>query len=385
VIQEARMSGGRRRVVLVGVGGLGSGSALVLARAGVEELVLVDPDRLEPSNLGRQVLYRQEDLGAYKAERAATRLMKAFPGVRGLPRVTALEPGNAARLLAGADLVVDGLDGFGSRLVLADACGAAGIPLVHAGVLRFGGQALTVRPGRTACYRCLLPEPPPPGEGSDPAREGVLGALVGLFGAVEGAEARRVLAGQPGILEGRLWALDLLGRQSLLLPLGRDPDCPSCGKIEKRYKYYPNGSGPASGPAPGSVPASSGQPRSARRARYQRQIRLREVGEAGQARLDRARVRVLGAGPGSWTAALYLAAAGVGRLEVEDPAADLDDLRGLNPEIVVSPATDSREETLDVDPCAAWGLLPAPLAPPIPELAGAAAAAEALLHLLGLA
>ncbi|MBM4321561.1 MAG: HesA/MoeB/ThiF family protein, partial [Deltaproteobacteria bacterium] len=298
--EARRMATGEARIVLVGVGGLGSASALALARGGVGELVLVDPDRVEPSNLARQVIYRMDDLGRPKAEAAAERLGASFPGLRLQQRPEPFTAENASRLLGGAAMVVDGLDSFASRTVLSDAAQAAGIPMVHAGVLRFGGQAMTILPGRSTCYRCLMPEPPPPDVAPDPAEEGVLGPVVGLFGALQAREALLLLAGQQPCLVDRLWVADLLGGTSQLLRLVRDGRCPGCGpgrqpwcavdEAERRDVVQPAPRRRRA--APGGAPARSrgaGERRESgltpeATGRYQRQLRLREVGEAGQRR-----------------------------------------------------------------------------------------------------
>ena len=376
------------KVVLIGVGGLGSASALALARGGISELVLVDQDRVELSNLARQVLYRTEDMGQPKAEVAAARLAAAFPHVRPWPCVTALRPDNAAELLEGAALVIDGLDGFVSRTVLSDATSALRIPLVHAGVLRFGGQAMTILPGRSTCYRCLLPEPPLPGVAPDPAAEGVLGPVVGLFGALQAREALGLLAGKvPGLMD-RLWVADLLQGTSRVLRLVRDAACPGCGPAPRPWTGRP-GTDPAPGGARLPLPPHLARPTD----RHLRQVRLREVGEPGQQRLAAAAVDLPGDDAAAWTAALYLVAAGVGQVRLSGAwtGAQLADLRRIDPAIAVERAPAAAinrgrrgdPAPLLVDP-AASDLFPAELGEATPEMRGAAAAARALLELLGL-
>jgi len=196
------------RVLLVGAGGLGSPAALYLAAAGIGTLTIVDHDRVDLSNLQRQVLYDSGDVGAPKAEAAARRLRALNPGTRVDARVLRVDAGNVLELVAGHDLVVDGSDRLPTRYLVADACVLAGKPLVSAAIHRFEGQAFSYRPG-APCYRCLFPESARAAAPSC-AEAGVLGVLPGILGSVQAAEAIKLVAGIGTPLLGRLLTFDAL-------------------------------------------------------------------------------------------------------------------------------------------------------------------------------
>src|SRR5262245_40585315 len=214
------------RVLIVGVGGLGAPAAETLAAAGVGTLGLVDFDRVELSNLHRQPLYASADVGRPKVEVAAERLQASHPSLRVETWRLRFDAGQA-RLVAGFDVVLDGTDTIGAKFVVNDAAVAAGVPLVHAGVLGFRAQLLTVLPRATACYRCVFEEAPPPGDVPSCAEVGVLGPTAALAGALQAAEALRVLAGRPA-LAGRLLSIDVLAGRHRLVPLAPNPRCPAC-------------------------------------------------------------------------------------------------------------------------------------------------------------
>jgi molybdopterin-synthase adenylyltransferase len=216
----------RARALVVGVGGLGAPAALVLARAGVGSLVLVDPDLVEVSNLHRQPLYDDRDLGRPKVAVAAERLAAAAPGMRITARCERVDAGHAGALRA-VDVVLDGTDAIATKFLVNDLCVEAGVPLVHAGVLGWRLQCLTVLPGRTACYRCVFEEAPPPGDVPSCSEAGVLGPAAVLAGSLQAAEALRVLAGRPA-WANRLVTTDLLAGRHRALPLAQNPRCPAC-------------------------------------------------------------------------------------------------------------------------------------------------------------
>ncbi len=215
------------RVLLVGAGGLGSPAALYLAAAGVGTLVLVDHDSVEPSNLHRQVLFDAAQVGSAKAETAARRLQALNPSVRAEPRVLRLDEGNVLQLVAGCDLVVDGSDRLATRYLVADACVLAGRPLVSAAIHRFEGQAFSWRPG-APCYRCLFPDSARAVAPSC-AEAGVLGALAGVLGSLQAAEAIKLLAGIGEPLLGRLLTFDALAMRWQEFRFARRADCAVCG------------------------------------------------------------------------------------------------------------------------------------------------------------
>ncbi|MHB8529362.1 MAG: HesA/MoeB/ThiF family protein [Caulobacteraceae bacterium] len=218
-------------VLIVGAGGLGAPAALYLTAAGVGRLRLVDPDTVSLSNLQRQVLYEVADVGAPKVERAAARLAAINPHVVFEPVAERLTAANAAGLVAGCDLVLDGTDDFATRLAVNAACVAAGKTLVSGAIGRWTGQVAVFR-GRP-CYRCLLPEIPP--EAETCAAVGVVGAVAGVIGSMMALEAIKILAGAGEPLAGRLLIFDSLAGEARTVRIGADPACEVCGRpLESR-------------------------------------------------------------------------------------------------------------------------------------------------------
>ena len=217
------------KVLLVGAGGLGAPTALYLAAAGVGELGLVDFDKVEISNLQRQILYGTSDLGHPKLEAAAQRLGDLNPDVRVVPYSTHLSSANAMDILRPYDVVVDGTDNFPTRYLVNDACVLLGKPNVYGSIYRFEGQASVFDARRGPCYRCLYPEPPPPGLVPSCAEGGVLGVLPGLIGTVQATETVKLLLGQGEPLIGRLLLFDALALKFHELRLRKNPDCVICG------------------------------------------------------------------------------------------------------------------------------------------------------------
>ena len=224
---QRRIKGGR--VLLVGAGGLGSPAALYLAAAGVGHVSLVEFDRVDVTNLQRQVLHGTKDLGRPKAESARDRLLDLNPHVSLAIHDTRLDAGNALALVRDHDLVVDGTDNFATRYLLNDACVLAGRPYVYASIFRFDGQASVFATPDGPCYRCLYPSPPAPGEVPSCAEGGVLGVLPGLLGTIQATEALKLLAGIGQPLVGRLLLVDALAMQFRTVNVRKDPECPACG------------------------------------------------------------------------------------------------------------------------------------------------------------
>jgi adenylyltransferase/sulfurtransferase len=222
----------RARVLVIGIGGLGSPAALALGAAGVGTLALVDHDGVEVSNLHRQPLYDGSDLGRPKVAVAAARLRSLAPGLRVETRMERFGT-TGTNGVSGFDVVLDGTDTVADKFVVNDAAVAARVPLVHAGVLGFQAQLLTVLPGETACYRCLFEEPPPPGEVASCEEAGVLGPLVALAGALQAAEAIRLLTGERPAYAGRLLALDLRRGSQRVVPVAPNPRCPACADARR--------------------------------------------------------------------------------------------------------------------------------------------------------
>jgi molybdopterin/thiamine biosynthesis adenylyltransferase/rhodanese-related sulfurtransferase len=216
------------RVVVIGAGGLGSPAALYLAAAGVGTLVLVDDDRVERSNLQRQVLHDEAAIGELKAVSGARRLSALNPGIRIEAVPARLQPDTVGALFAGADLVVDGADNFATRLLVNQACLRLGIAWIYGAVERFRGQVSVFRPGYGPCYRCLFPGPPAADDAPSCAEAGVLGVLPGLVGMLQATEAIKYLLGIGESLDGRLLSVDALGMRFSQARLRRDPACPVC-------------------------------------------------------------------------------------------------------------------------------------------------------------
>lgn len=244
LLPEVGAEGQRRlldsRVAIVGAGGLGSPCSMYLAAAGVGTLGLIDGDLVDLSNLQRQVLHSEADLGRPKTESGAEALARLNPGVRVVRHQVVLSSANALEILAGYDVVVNGCDNFPTRYLLSDACVLLRKPLVDASILRFEGQAAVYLPGQ-GCYRCLFPEPPPPGMVPSCAEGGVLGALPGLMGSLQALETVKVLLGVGRPLSDRLLLFNALTCEHRVLKRHRDPACPACGDhptLTRLIDYY---------------------------------------------------------------------------------------------------------------------------------------------------
>ncbi len=222
------MSLADKSVLVVGAGGLGGPALLALGAAGVGRLTLLDDDAVETSNLNRQPLFGEADLGVRKAEAAARRLGRLYPKVRVEAIDRRFEADSALDLVLAADVVLDGSDNFPTRFLASDAAVMANRPLVHAGILRYTAQLLTVVPGRTGCLRCLFEEPPPPGAVPSCAEAGVLGPLAGMAGALMAGEALRLLAGERGAYAGRLVIFEARPARTRVVVVRRRPGCPAC-------------------------------------------------------------------------------------------------------------------------------------------------------------
>jgi adenylyltransferase/sulfurtransferase len=216
-------------VLIVGIGGLGTPAATYLAAAGVGRIGLVDLDVIEKSNLQRQVLYSESDLGADKVEVAAKRLRAINPNVSVEPRKLTLSSSNALELLKDYDVVIDGTDNFPTRYLLNDACVLLGKPDIYASIFRFDGQASVFYARKGPCYRCLFPEPPPPDAVPSCADGGVLGVLPGIMGSIQAAQAISLLLGTGEPLVGRLLVFSAVDCTFTELHIKKNPQCPVCG------------------------------------------------------------------------------------------------------------------------------------------------------------
>jgi adenylyltransferase/sulfurtransferase len=214
------------RVLVIGVGGLGSAAASYLAAAGVGQLTLVDRDRVELSNLQRQIAHRHRDIGRPKAESARDTLLAINPEIRITAVNSRLDEGLLAQLVGGTDVVLDCSDNFPTRFALNRACVAARKPLVSGAAIRLEGQVAVFRPGGP-CYQCLFRDEA--GEATESCEQaGVLGPLVGVIGSLQALEAAKLLLGLDGTLDGRLLLFDAGHAQFRELKLKRDPHCPTC-------------------------------------------------------------------------------------------------------------------------------------------------------------
>ncbi|MCH7225270.1 molybdopterin-synthase adenylyltransferase MoeB [Haloferula sp. A504] len=217
-------------VLLIGTGGLGSPAAMYLAAAGVGRIGLVDDDRVERSNLQRQILHGESSVGQPKLDSAIRTLREINPHVDYVGHPVRFTPENAAGLVADYDLVVDGSDNFPTRFLSNDACYFAGKPLVYGSIFRFEGQVGVFAPHRGGpCYRCMLPELPPPGAAPSCAEAGVLGVLPGVIGSLQAMEAIKLLAGLGSPPLGKLVCYDALRTSFRDVRIDRDPRCRLCG------------------------------------------------------------------------------------------------------------------------------------------------------------
>ncbi len=217
------------KVLLVGAGGLGSPAALYLAAGGVGTIGIVDFDVVEHSNLQRQVVYSSKDVGRPKLQAATERLGAVNPNVRVIPHETRLTSENALEILKDYDVVVDGTDNFPTRYLVNDACVLLKKPNVYGSIFRFDGQATVFDATRGPCYRCLYPEPPPPGLVPSCAEGGVLGVLPGIIGTIQATEVIKLILGAGEPLIGRLLMFDAFKMQTRQVKLRKDPNCSVCG------------------------------------------------------------------------------------------------------------------------------------------------------------
>ena len=217
------------RVLCIGTGGLGSPLALYLAAAGVGTLGLVDFDVVDFTNLQRQIIHSTADVGRKKLDSAAEKIQSINPYVDVVRFETRLSSDNALRIFEDFDIVVDGTDNFPTRYLVNDACVLSGKPNVYGSIFRFEGQASVFGMKDGPCYRCLYPEPPPPGLVPSCAEGGVLGILPGLVGIIQATETIKLILGNGDPLVGRLLLVDALGMRFRELKLRKNPECPVCG------------------------------------------------------------------------------------------------------------------------------------------------------------
>ena len=237
ILPEIGVTGQQRllqsSVLIVGAGGLGSPAALYLAAAGVGTLGLIDRETVELSNLHRQIVHSTADLGRAKSESARTRLIALNPDVSVAAIQESLNAANALTVLAPYDVVVDGSDNFPTRYLVNDACVMLNKPLVHGGVVHFGGQVMTILPRESACFRCVFPEPPQPGAIPSCQEAGVVGAVAGIVGSFMAQETLKLLLGIGEPLANRLLVLDGKASRVREVPIRRDVLCAVCGEAPR--------------------------------------------------------------------------------------------------------------------------------------------------------
>ena len=226
---EGQLKLKRARVLTIGTGGLGAPLGLYLAAAGVGRLGLVDFDVVDNSNLQRQVTFTTADVGKPKSEAAKARLSALNPAIEIVSYETRLTSDNALELFRDYDIIVDGTDNFPTRFLVNDACVLLGKPNVYGSIFRFEGQATVFGYPGGPCYRCLYPEPPPPGLVPSCAEGGVLGVLPGIVGSIQAMETIKLILGAGEPLVGRLLLFDALAMRFRELKLKRNPECPMCG------------------------------------------------------------------------------------------------------------------------------------------------------------
>jgi sulfur-carrier protein adenylyltransferase/sulfurtransferase len=233
IIPDVAMAGQKRlknaKVLCIGAGGLGSPAALYLAAAGVGTLGIVDFDAVDVSNLQRQILHSTADIGRSKLASAKEKLHALNPEIRIDTFETALSSENALELFEPYDIILDGTDNFPTRYLVNDACVLLGKPNAYGSIFRFEGQASVFATKQGPCYRCLYPEPPPPGLVPSCAEGGVLGVLPGMIGVIQATEAIKLILGVGEPLIGRFLIYDALRMRFRELKLKKDPDCPVCG------------------------------------------------------------------------------------------------------------------------------------------------------------
>jgi molybdopterin/thiamine biosynthesis adenylyltransferase len=225
--QERLLNG---RILIIGVGGLGSPIALYLAAAGVGTIGLADADEVELSNLQRQISHHTMDIGRAKVISAKEKIMAMNPDVTVNTYQMRINAGNIKTVIEDYDFIIDATDNFASKFLINDACVLSGIPFSHGGILRFDGQTITVKPGNSTCYRCIFPTPPPNDLIPACSQAGVMGVLPAVIGSIQATEAIKYLLGTGELLTGRLLIYDALHLKFREVTVRKNPGCPVCGE-----------------------------------------------------------------------------------------------------------------------------------------------------------
>ncbi|MCD6396176.1 MAG: HesA/MoeB/ThiF family protein [Spirochaetaceae bacterium] len=225
--QEKLMDG---KVLIIGAGGLGSPAALYLAAAGVGTIGIVDGDRVDLSNLQRQIAHFTKDIGEWKVKSASNKMSFINPDVKVIPYNEYLFASNIRNVIKDYDFIIDGTDNFAAKFLINDACIFENIPFSHGGILRFDGQTFTINPNKSACLRCLFHEPPPADLVPSCSEAGVLGAIAGMLGTIQAAEALKFLTGTGQLLNNKLLTFDALDMSFRKITVKKNDSCPVCGK-----------------------------------------------------------------------------------------------------------------------------------------------------------
>jgi adenylyltransferase/sulfurtransferase len=217
------------KILIAGAGGLGSPAAMILAQSGICHLGIADYDRVELSNLQRQIIHSTASLGMNKTESAAARLKQLFPGLKLHLHPDKISEDSVREIISGYDIVVDGVDNFPARYLLNDACYFAKIPMVDGGVSQFEGQVTTFMPDEGPCLRCIFPIPPPPGLVPTCQEAGILGPVAGLIGSIQAWETLGLITKNQSTLVGKMWIINALTNSTRIIQWPRDPSCALCG------------------------------------------------------------------------------------------------------------------------------------------------------------
>jgi len=218
------------KVLIVGAGGLGSPAALYLAAAGVGTLGIIDGDKVDLSNLHREIIHATPDLGRPKVLSAKEKMEAINPDVKVIPYSERLTAKNALALLNPYDIILDGTDNFPAKFLVNDAAILSGKPLVHGGILRFEGQVFTILPRKSACYRCIFKQPPPPGAVPSCQEAGVIGVLAGVIGTIQATEVLKLILGIGDLLTDRMLTYEARNAAFREIRIRRNPNCPVCSE-----------------------------------------------------------------------------------------------------------------------------------------------------------
>ncbi|MCM8824334.1 MAG: molybdopterin-synthase adenylyltransferase MoeB [Candidatus Omnitrophica bacterium] len=228
------------KVLIIGAGGLGSPAALYLASAGIGTLGIIDSDKVELNNLQRQIIHSIKDVGRPKVESAQDRINAINEDVKVITYNLRLTSENILDVIKDYDIIVDGSDNFPTRYLVNDACVLLNKPLSHGAIFRFDGQVMTILPHQSACYRCLFPEPPPPGLVPSCQEAGILGAVAGIIGVIQANEVLKYILGIGTLLAGKLLVFNALDCSFRQVKVPKNPNCPICGQeptIKKLIDY----------------------------------------------------------------------------------------------------------------------------------------------------